>query len=199
MNELPAKGSTFPARDEWSTLVDLLCWRAFDQPDQKAYAFLTPAQEEDGLTYAALDRQARAIGAMLQRRSAAGERVLLLYPSGLAYIEAFFGCLYAGTIAVPAYPPHANRYVVRIQSIVDDAQATFVLTTSQIASEIQDGGEAEEAEYAPRSYLVPDLPHRSQATPLQWIATDVAYPEKDETLWQMPQVTGSTLDFLQYT
>ena len=170
------------AGSEFSTLVEILRWRAFDQPDQKAYTFLIDGEEEHSLTYGELDRQSRAIGALLQRLDATGERVLLLYPPGLDYIAAFFGCLYAGSIAVPAYPPHSNRSIRRIESIVADAQATFVLTTSQMVSKMQ----------RPLS-LVPDL----QA--LQWITTDRDASGKDETLWQMPQVSGGTVAFLQYT
>ena len=46
-------------------------------------------------------KRARAIGAWLQQQAAVGQRVLLLYPPGIQFIEAFFGCLYAGAIAVP--------------------------------------------------------------------------------------------------
>src|SRR2546430_901332 len=112
------------ADSEFSTLVELLRWRAFVQPDQKAYTFLIDGEEEHSLTYGELDRQSRAIGGQLQRLDATGERVLLLYPPGLDYIAAFFGCLYAGSIAVTAYPPHSNRSIRRIESIVADAQAT---------------------------------------------------------------------------
>ena len=63
-----------------------------------------------------------------------GERALLLYPAGLDFIAAFFGCLYAGVVAVPAYPPRRNRSLSRIQAIVDDAQARVALTTAAGAS-----------------------------------------------------------------
>ena len=56
--------------------------------------------EGDHLTYAALDYEARSIGALLQSYRARGERALLLYPTGLEFIAAFFGCLYAGVTAV---------------------------------------------------------------------------------------------------
>ncbi|NOK23548.1 AMP-binding protein, partial [Corallococcus carmarthensis] len=52
-----------------------------------------------------LDVRARRIASALRERGAQGERVLLLYPPGLDYIAGFFGCLYAGAVAVPAYPP----------------------------------------------------------------------------------------------
>src|SRR5215472_7409299 len=136
MDKLSLNGSAPPAGSEWATLVELLHWRASHQPDQRAYTFLTKDKEELSLTYAELDRQARAIGAMLQRRRATGERVLLLYPAELEYIAAFFGCLYAGALAVPAYPPHSNRSMERIGSIAADAQARFVLTHSQVLAKI---------------------------------------------------------------
>src|SRR5438094_3797680 len=108
-----------------STLVDLLRWRAFHQPDQRAYTFLLDGEtEQDDLTYGALDRQARIIGTMLQSVGAVGERVLLLYPPGLDYIAAFFGCLYAGAVAVPCYPPdpaRLERTLPRLRAIVADA------------------------------------------------------------------------------
>src|SRR5688572_28844462 len=116
-----------------STLVELLRWRALHQPDHHAYTFLVDGEaEEVHLTYQELDRQARAIGAQLQHLAAAGERSLLLYPAGLEFIAAFFGCLYAGVIAVPAYPPRRNRPMPRLQTIVADAQARVALTTAAI-------------------------------------------------------------------
>ena len=95
------------AQTSTATLVDLLRERALRHPDRRAYTFLVDGEsEEQHLTYGELDRQARAIAAQLQGLGMTGERALLLYPPGLEYIAGFFGCLYAGTIAVPAYPPN---------------------------------------------------------------------------------------------
>ena len=72
---------------EFSTLVEALRWRAFRQPEQQVYTYLLDGEIEGGhLTYAALDCQARAIGALLQSYRARGERALLLYPTGLEFI-----------------------------------------------------------------------------------------------------------------
>ena len=121
-----------------TTLLDLLQARASKNPDRLAYRFI---QDNDSdtvtITYGEMDRRARAIGAWLESFDASGERALLLYPAGLDYIVAFFGCLYAGVTAVPAYPPRLNRPVPRIQSIVDDSHASFALTTSAILSNIE--------------------------------------------------------------
>jgi acyl-CoA synthetase (AMP-forming)/AMP-acid ligase II len=61
--------------------------------------------EGEQLSYGELDRRSRAIASQLQGLGLSGERALLLYPPGLDYLAAFFGCLYAGVVAVPAYPP----------------------------------------------------------------------------------------------
>jgi len=86
MEDQPLKRLDYIVGSECTTLVQLLRWRASLQSDQKAYTFLSKGEEELSLTYAELDRQSRAIGAMLQRQGAIGERVLLLYPAGLEYI-----------------------------------------------------------------------------------------------------------------
>ena len=117
-----------------TTLVDLLRVRALEQPDRNAYTFIKDDEQEVCWTYGELDRRARSIAASLQTLGAQGERVLLLYPPGLEYIAAFFGCLYAGMIAVPIYPPRSNRNFERIQSVVADADAKFILTTNTVVS-----------------------------------------------------------------
>ena len=92
------------------TLTQLLCDRASTQPDQVAYTFLRDGEAEAGsLTYAVLDRRARAVAAELMGRIDKGERAMLLFPTGLDFLVAFFGCLYAGVIAVPAPPPDPAR------------------------------------------------------------------------------------------
>ena len=102
-----------------STGVDLLRYRCLYQPDQLAFTFLQDGEtESDRLTYSELDRRSRAIAAQLQALGISGERALLLYPPGLDYIAAFFGCLYAGAIAVPAYPPRNQRHAARLQTAV---------------------------------------------------------------------------------
>src|SRR5438552_19114085 len=114
------------------TFVDILSQRALQQPEELAYTFLNYGKDANvSLTYAELDRQARSIASRLQSLGYSGKLALLLYPSGLDYITAFLGCLYAGTIAVPVYPPHNARLLPRIQAIINDTQTDLVLTTAE--------------------------------------------------------------------
>jgi len=85
------------------TLVDLLESRAHSQAERLAYTFLTDSgSQRINLTWSQLQHKARLIGQTLASIDATGKTVLLLYPSDLEYVAAFFGCLYAGAIAVPA-------------------------------------------------------------------------------------------------
>jgi natural product biosynthesis luciferase-like monooxygenase protein len=166
------------------TLVELLRHRADFQRDRLAYIFLVDGENrEDRITYGELDCRARSVAALLQSLGAEGERALLIYPSGLDYIAAFFGCLYAGAIAVPAYPPrlaHMNRSFHRIKAIIDDSQPAIVLSTSSILSKLKSV-----------AAQAPDL------RKMRWIATDdVAIELADQ--WKETPI-GSAPAFLQYT
>src|SRR6185503_16401252 len=97
------------------TLVDLLRWRAEASPDRVVYRFVPgDGKQEQRITYGQLDQRARSIAARVRETAASGARALLLIPPGLDYVAAYFGCLYAGVIAVPAYPPNPRRPDPRI-------------------------------------------------------------------------------------
>ena len=166
----------------FETLVDVLQWRASHQANRVALTFLLDGETDEArLTYAELDRRARAIGALLQNEGATGGRALLLFPPGLDYIAAFFGCLYGGVVAVPAYPPKRNRSIDRLQGIVDNAEAAFVLSTNQLVASLR------------RS-----APESGGLGLLSWLATDHV-GEGVEDAWQKPVIDSRSLAFLQYT
>lgn len=168
-----------------TTLNDILRWRAIHQPERLAYVYLADGEEEKArVTYAELDERARAIAAMLQSLGGSGGRALLLFPAGIDFIATFYGCLYAGILAMPAAPPHPARpgvTVPRIRSIIADSGAAFVLTTSTILSRV-------EALFAVDQSL----------KGVRWLATDVAdIAPPDE--WREPKLSGDNLAVLQYT
>jgi acyl-CoA synthetase (AMP-forming)/AMP-acid ligase II len=165
------------------TLIELLQRRADEQPERHAFSFLADGEgeAEARLSYGELDRRARALGARLRALGLAGERALLLYPPGLEFIAAFFGCLYAGAVAVPAYPPRANRPMTRLRSIAADARPRAVLTTA---------GQWPDADKW--SAGVPELQGLAR------LATDAPADDWDRR-WRDPGAGGQTLAFLQYT
>src|SRR5262245_25027456 len=98
------------------TIVDTLRSRAAMHPDRCAITFLGDGgQPEDSLTYAGLDREARSVAAWLQYHALTGERVLLPFPHAREFLPAFLGCLYAGGVAVPLFPPR-RRHAHRLES-----------------------------------------------------------------------------------
>lgn len=169
--------------DDLTNLVDLLRYRAQNQPDRIAYTFLQDGEiAVESLTYQQLEQQALAIAAMLQNLDATVVRALLLYPPGLEFIAAFFGCLCAGVVAIPAYPPRPNQNMFRLQAIATDAQATVALTTTSLLSDIKRRIEVENPELAE----------------LRWLATDDIASDLAKA-WQKPTIGSDTLAFLQYT
>ncbi|MCC5651651.1 fatty acyl-AMP ligase [Nostoc sp. XA013] len=167
----------------FSTLVELLSYRAKNQSEQKAYTFLQSTETEAvSLTYKELHLQAQAIAASMQSLNLVGERALLLYQPGVEFIAAFFGCLYAGVVAIPAYPPRRNQKLSRLQAIAADAQAKIVLTSQSLLHSLQ------------TSFNEEDL----ELSGLHWLATDDLSNDLAQA-WQPPELNGNTLAFLQYT
>ena len=167
---------------EPGSLVDVLRLRATEQPDKRAYTFLPDGEAQEAcITYSELDQQARSIAASLQSMGASGKPALLLYPPGVNYIVAFLGCLYAGVIAVPTYPPRLNRSLARLHGIVADSQATLALTKSSVS-------------LRPEIVFVESLGPKSP----KLLATDEIDPQLADQ-WQEPDLGTETLAFLQYT
>ncbi|ALF55339.1 hypothetical protein ACX27_24975 [Nostoc piscinale CENA21] len=166
----------------FSTWIELLNYRAIHQPDKIAYIFVQEGEQETlSLSYQQLDTISRAIASKLQSLGLTGERALLLYPPGLEFIAAFFGCLYAGVIAVPAYPPRPNQKMTRLSAIVSDASAKVALTTDSLLKDIN------------KSFV-----QDSKLNTLHILHTD-NIDNRQAYHWQKPEINSDTLAFLQYT
>ncbi|HEX2253815.1 MAG TPA: fatty acyl-AMP ligase, partial [Thermoanaerobaculia bacterium] len=170
------------------SLAELLRTRAEQRPDPTVYTFLADGEvEASRLSNAELDARARQVAVRLASAGAArGDRALLLFTPGLDFIVAFFGCLYAGVVAVPAYPPRPGRGErvarrnARLTAIARDAAPRVVLTEPAIAER------AEEL-----SAAIPEL------AAAVWIEA-VGDPGAEEA-WEPPSVAGDDVAFLQYT
>lgn len=149
------------------TLAQSLQRRAAQTPDQIALRFLAEsAEHSEVLSYRDLDLRARTVAAALQANADLGDRAVLLFPSGADYVAAFFGCLYAGVIAVPAYPPESSRrhHQARLLSIIADAEPRLLLTIASL------GDGLAQIENAPPVLTVDTL---DSALAERWVAADV--------------------------
>ena len=157
-------------------LPEVLRGRAAGEPDRRAYVFVNENGDETAeLSYAALHRRALAVAAVLSQVCAPGDRALLMFPQCLDFIVAYFGCLYAGVIAVPVNPPRRNRVQDATRGIVQDCEPAAVLTLTGLAP------------------LKSDVD--SLVGGLAWLAVD-ELPDADFT---PHEATADTLAFLQYT
>src|SRR5262245_45853718 len=164
-----------------SSIVDVLDTRANIQAGQPSYVFLSGGAEVDRLTFAHLQRKARAIAARLQAMKARNERVLLLYPAGLNYVAALYACLYGRAIAVPAYPPRRNQNLRRLLAIIDDARPMVALTTSAVLSRLQSW-----------------FNQAPVLKPIQWMVTD-DIDLRWADIWKEDRANEETIALLQYT
>lgn len=147
------------------TLPQVLQYRAEHTPDHTAFIFLRDGEDdEDQISYKELDLAARHISSQLTERNFRGERAIILYPPGLDFIKAIFGCFYAGVVAVPAYPPRKNRTSERIRRMISDAGAKIVLTNSEIYKTIERFfSDAEELKHL--TWLLPTEPNPKTSQP----------------------------------
>ena len=156
--------------------------RSLRHPDRRAFTFLAGGEcEASVLSYEELDRRARAVAAFLQQQGASRERVLLPYHHGSDYVASFWGCLYAGAIAVPAYPPRANQSTDRLAAIARDSQASLALCAEGTLRRIRRRMTGATGNASPRWVDTGSIPH------------DLA----DE--WVEPRDGAEAVAFLQYT
>lgn len=161
---------------------DLLDYRTAHQGSQIAYTYLEDGENiAASVTYREFASQVKDVAAELKRHANPGDRVMLLYPSGIDYMVAFFACLYAGLIAVPAFPPRNSKHNARLVAIVKDSGAKIALTTQGQLQQMEKGIAAS-AELAALRFICNDAAVRGSGA--ECAAADI---------------TGETVAFLQYT
>jgi acyl-CoA synthetase (AMP-forming)/AMP-acid ligase II len=166
-------------------MAELLQAWAVQTPDALAFCFLIDGEEEGPrLTYADLDRAARAIAVTLRDAAAPGDRALLLFPPGLEFISAFFGCQYAGVVPVPAYPPRLDRVAQSWQTLANiaaDCQPRVVLTGGSVGPLVAGG--------------IGNVPSLNGVQCIVTDCLDLAAADQ----WHAPPPEVGTLALLQYT
>jgi len=168
------------------TLIDVLDLRAERSPDLRVFTFLAEGEDaSDSVTPAELAARARAIAVWIEQSGLSGKRIVLLFPQGLAFIAAYFGCAYAGAVAVPAPMPHPSRLartLARLRGMIADAAPAAVLT------------DREGLAMAPQ--IVAEL--QGDARALRWLAVEDA-PLHLASTWRRPALGPADPAHLQYT
>ena len=164
-----------------NTLVDLLQGQAERYGDKVAFAFSYHGDgvDESRLTFREVDLKARAIAAHLQRQGAAGQRVLVFCRPGLDAITGYFGCLYAGAIAVPVH----ERLAPRLSSVIPDARASFAVAAPDTPLKVK--------------AMVDTLVALSNGSPMRWLSAETPVAEADA--WVPPHIDADATAMVQYT
>jgi len=147
--------------------------------ERLAFAELDARGEPRARTsYSALAAWARAIAGELTGLAPPGERALLMFPPGIDFVAGFFGCLYAGTLAVPVYPPRSVDDTARLGGIAASARPRVVLST--------------------RSFLARIEPMLAAVRALDGVPR-LAIDDLASRAWTPPRLDAASLAFLQYT
>ena len=173
---------------EYNSIVEILKDRASKKPDATAYIFLEDGENKElQLTYRELEARVKAIATKLQVSASQGDRVLLVYPynNSLGFITAFFGCLYAGLVAVPCHPPISRLTTAEVQSRLVDADTKIVLSDASLITQLQ-------------KKLVESSKFKIED--IQWLDTDkIVNLENLADNYQIPEINPDSFAFLQYT
>lgn len=123
-----------PASEPWwpgaaHSWPELLAWRVGQHPERLAVTYWADGEAPtQAWSYAELWRRIEGASERLQALGPAGERALLVYPPGLDFVVAYWGCLHAGWVPVPVVPPKDMKSLPKLMAIASDAQAKLALT-----------------------------------------------------------------------
>ena len=158
------------------TLISLIERNIANVGDSVAYRYLDFTRSDAGqlseITWTQLGVRLEAIGAHVQQVTSRGDRVAILAPQGLDYIAGFFAAVKAGTIAVPLFAPELPGHVERLETALNDAQPTVVLTTTAV-KDVVDGFLAAKPAHSPHVIAIDEIPD-SAADAFTPVTIDVA-------------------------
>src|ERR1700684_3350379 len=166
---------------------------ADEHPDKLLYSYLyVNGDPIESYTYASFLQRVEAIAGNLWKegRFAPGDRLLLAYPPGLEMICAFFGCVRAGMIPVPVYPPSSRGFqsaLYKMVHIAKDCQAAGILTSRDYHASLKTN--------LARSGVSASGVDVDYISGLPWIATE----DFVDTISDRLPVDSSEILFLQYT
>jgi acyl-CoA synthetase (AMP-forming)/AMP-acid ligase II len=165
--------------ETFSSLVTLLARRAKSQPEDRAYVFLGDrGAEEAVITFRELHDAAAALAARLVKIARPGDRAILVFPPGLEFLVAFFGCQIARVIAVPMMMPRRQSARDSSAGIMVNCEPVVALTSAAFA-------------------VRKDLQARFLNEKIQWLSVDLT-PVASEAA-DLPEPDPDDIAFLQYT
>jgi len=126
-----------------ASILDKLDSLGDQHPHRLLYSYIdVNGNQIGGYSYESFLHRTKVIAGHLRKEHgfASQDRLLLAYPPGLEMICAFFGCVRAGLIPVPVYPPSSRGFqgaLYKMVHIAKDCQATGILTSSDFLGSLK--------------------------------------------------------------
>ncbi len=118
------------------SIIDFLASQSRFNPEKIAFTFIEDSGEENGISYNCLHDETEQFAKKVLTVSSPGDTALILLPQSREYVIAFLGCLYAGVIAVPLYPPLSASQSPRVRNVARCAEASLAIVNAEVASRI---------------------------------------------------------------
>ncbi|HME34257.1 MAG TPA: thioester reductase domain-containing protein [Candidatus Sulfotelmatobacter sp.] len=176
-----------------ASILDKLDSLGAQHPHRLLYSYIdVNGNPIGGYSYESFLHRTKVIAGHLRKEHGfkSQDRLLLAYPPGLEMICAFFGCVRAGLIPVPVYPPSSRGFqgaLYKMVHIAKDCQAAGVLTSQDYLGSLRTN--------LARSGVSASAVDVDYISSLRWLATeDFVDSVSDETF-----NGASNILFLQYT
>src|ERR1700730_17132102 len=181
-----------------ASILDKLDRLGDEHPHKLLYSYIDlNGNQIDGYSYESFVHRTKVIAGHLRKqlRFAEQDRLLLAYPPGLEMICAFFGCVRAGLIPVPVYPPSSHGFrgaLYKMVHISKDCLAAGILTSKDYYGSLKTN--------LARSGVTASGIDVAYISGLPWVVTeDLIDTISDETFNGASNNGTSKLLFLQYT
>ena len=181
--------------DKYKNIIEVARQRAMEHPDRNCVIFLEDGEKpvvgsgtSGSMTYQENDRAARQVAGALQKRGIKqGERVLVILPNSLEFVKVFYGCLYAGILAVPmsepAGPQNMAAYLETFLPTLKVSKPSLLVATTLMVDFL-------------RNQLPPEL--QKVFAELTIVSAEEILVEKDGE-YSQPEINSTDTAYLQFT
>lgn len=120
--------------------------RLADRPEAGAVTLVRDSgAQQSELTYAALSRRAAVRAMRLSERLLPGDRVLIVLPTSLEFVEVYLGCMLSGAVAVPVPAPGGSAVATeRVLDVIRDCRPALAVCSAAdhdlLVSRLQEQG-----------------------------------------------------------
>ena len=119
-----------------SKVCDLIKKNFAEKADNRLYLFFDGYEVVENVTYGEFGKRVMNFAGYLQGIRSQGARALILLPSSVDYLTAYYSCLFSNTIAVPLYEINEEKQIADLKSIIENCDAEYIITAEKYVPQL---------------------------------------------------------------